>query len=388
MSLEEIKEARLKKFQKACGVFGNVFPAKVARDFSVSEAIADFTKLSRSKKELSLCGRIFSVREHGAIIFCGFKDGSFDEEKNETASFQAFLSSDILGGENFPLFMETVDIGDFVEFKGSFFLTKTKEKTIRVSGWRIISKSMNPLPEKWHGITDAEEKFRKRYLDLLMSDETKKPFYARTKIVNEIRNFLNKNGFLEVETPVLQPVASGALAEPFKTHHNTLDADLYLRIAPELYLKKLLIGGIEKVYELGKNFRNEGVDVTHNPEFTMLEFYQAYKDSSFMMKFVEDMLKTVVKKISGRLVVDYEGEKINFSKKFATISFFDAIKRHALFGDAETASLEDYRLKASQLGIEFSESDSREKIADYLFKKVCRPKIIQPTFVIGHPMGL
>lgn len=381
MRLEEIRKVRVQKKNKLEEKAGSVFPAKISQDFTINEVLANFSKLSRRKKPMLLVGRVFAIRTHGGITFCDFKDGS-------GGALQAYLKKDIIGRENFLFFEENVDVGDFVEFKGSLFKTKKREKSVKVSSWRVVSKSLRPLPEKWHGLSDVEERFRRRYLDLLMNEEVRERFIVRSKIINETKNFLNRYGFLEVETPVLQSLAGGALAEPFKTHHNALDIDLFLRIAPELYLKRLLVGGFEKVYEIGRNFRNEGIDATHNPEFTMLEFYQAYKDSSFAMGFVENLMKNLSKKIFGKSAVKYEDKQISFSKKFAEIPFFDVLKRYALINDVEDLSKEDMGLKARQFGIEVSSSDSKEKIADNIFKKVCRPKLVQPTFVVDHPLAI
>lgn len=388
MSLEEIRDIRIQKLGKISQTQQEVFPAKVSRDFSLSEVVDKFSKLSRRRKPLMLCGRIFGFRSHGGVIFCDFKDGSILKKERKTASLQAYLKKDILTDEKFSFFEENVDVGDFVEFQGSLFKTKRGEKSIKVSSFRVIAKSLRPLPEKWHGLSDTEERFRKRYLDLLMNGDVNATFVLRSKIISEVRNFLNGKDFLEVETPMLQPMAGGAMAEPFKTHHHALDIDLFLRIAPELYLKRLLIGGFEKVYEIGRNFRNEGIDQTHNPEFTMLEFYQAYKDAAFARSLVEDLFKTVVKKIFNKQIISYEGNQISFSSKFSVVSFADILKRHALISNAEEASREDFKLKAQQFGIEVAVSDSAEKIADNIFKKICRPKIIQPTFVIDIPLGI
>ncbi len=387
MSLEELRQIRIKKLDKIKKNFDGAYPAKVFRDFSVEEVLANFQKFSKNKKPVFLTGRIFGIRKHGGIIFCDFTDG-FLGSKEEKISLQIYLKKDEVGEEQFDLFDEVVDVGDFVELNGSLFKTQKGEKSIKVSSWRIISKGLRPLPEKWHGISDVEERYRRRFLDLLMNKEVSEGFVLRSKLITEIRSFLNKDGFTEVETPMLQPMAGGALAKPFKTHHNALDMDLFLRIAPELYLKRLLVGGFEKVYEIGRNFRNEGIDATHNPEFTMLEFYQAYKDAEFGREFVEALIKTLVKKIFNKKNIEYEGNKISFSKNFAIMSFYDVLKRHALINNPESASLEDFRLKAQQFGVEISESDSKEKIADNIFSKVCRHKLVQPTFIIDHPLGL
>jgi len=388
MSLEEIKQVRIQKLQKIKKDRGEVFPSSVFRDFPLSEIAGDFSKLSRRRKPLSLVGRLFGLRSHGGVIFADFKDGSLAGKEMKPAMLQAYLKKDILGEEQFSFFEENADVGDFVEFKGSLFKTKKGERSIKVSSFRIIAKSLRPLPEKWHGLSDVEERFRKRYLDLLMNDEVNTGFVLRSRIIWEIRNFLNQKGFLEAETPMLQPLAGGALAQPFKTHHNALDIDLFLRIAPELYLKRLLIGGMEKVYEIGRSFRNEGIDATHNPEFTMLEFYCAYEDAVFGRRLVENLFKAVIKKIFNKYVIIHEDKQISFSSPFAVITFSDILKRHALISNPEGASRDDFVLKARQFGIDVASSDSKEKIGDNIFKKICRPKIIQPTFVIDHPLAI
>ncbi len=237
--LDDIRQERIKKLNRLKETGINPFPLKISRDFFVSGAIKDFAKLSKRKKPLFLAGRVLAIRSHGGSVFCDFNDGS--------GTFQAFLKKDILGVE-FSLFEATVDIGDFIEWKGNLFLTKKKEKTIQVISWRMLAKSLRPLPEKWHGLVDVEERFRKRYLDVLMNPEVKEKFFLRSRLVSAIRAFFDENGFSEVETPMLHPLAGGAAAEPFKTHQNSLDMDLYLRIAPELYLKRLLIAGMNKVY--------------------------------------------------------------------------------------------------------------------------------------------
>jgi lysyl-tRNA synthetase class 2 len=388
MSLEEIRSARVNKLTKLEELEKDTFPIKTSRDFTVGEALKSFPKLSRRKKDIHLAGRVFSIRAHGGVIFCDFKDGSLVEEGKETklASLQAYLRKDILTADEFNLFKETVDIGDFLEFKGSLFLTKKREKSIKVSAWRMLSKGLRPLPEKWHGLSDVEERFRKRYLDLLMNEGVNLRFVLRSRVISETRNYFAKHGFLEVETPILQPLPGGALAEPFKTHHNALDSDLYLRIAPELYLKRLLVGGYEKIYELGRNFRNEGIDSTHNPEFSMLEFYQAYKDADSIRPFVENLIKTLIKKAIRKRILQFNDQKISFAKKFTVISFYEVLKRYALVSDPINATREELNLKAKQFGIEVSGSDSKEKIMDNIFKKMCKPKLIQPTFVVDYPV--
>ena len=250
----------------------------------------------------------------------------------------------------------------------------------------MLSKSLRPLPEKWHGMTDVEERFRKRYLDILMNEEVKGRFVLRSRLISEIRKFLDGENFLEVETPILHQLSGGANAEPFLTRHNALNIDLYLRIAPELYLKRLLVAGFDKIYEIGRLFRNEGIDPVHNPEFTELELYEAYQDSDGLRNFLETFVKAIVKKFFGKKKLEYAEHKIEFGKKFKEISFYDALSRYAFVMNPESVSLRELALKAKQFGIDARESDSRWKIADHIFKKICRPKIIQPTFVVNYPL--
>lgn len=367
-SLEEIRNERIKKLEilKEKGI--EPYPVSVSRDFAISELLDNFPKLSKRKKPFFAVGRIMAIRSHGGSIFFDINDGS--------RQMQAYLKKDEIGEKQFSLFTEIIDIGDFVELKGILFKTKKKEKTIKVSQWKMITKSLRPLPAQWYGLQDVEERFRKRYLDLLMNEGIKERFLSRSKIISELRTFLDKEGFIEVETPILQPIAGGALAEPFKTHHNALDMDLYLRIAPELYLKELLIGGITKVYELGRSFRNEGIDVTHNPEFTLIEVYEVYRDAEYLRKFITKIIKNIIKKAGGKN-----------EKEFNVITYFNALKKYALIVDPSKSTREDLALKAKQFGIDVKDFETKEKIMDNIFKKLCRPKIIQPTFVIDYPTG-
>ena len=376
-SFEEIRNERIKKLNilKTAGM--NPYPIESKKDYSTAEVIDDFSKLSKRKKPFFMAGRVMTVRGHGGSTFFDFSDGE--------GKMQAYLKKDEIGLEGYQLFIDVVDTGDFVELKGVLFKTKKNEKTLKVLAWKMLSKSVRPLPDKWHGLSDVEERFRKRYLDLLMSPEVKNRFVIRSKIISEVRNFLNKENYLEVETPILQSLAGGATAEPFMTHHRTLDMDLYLRIAPELYLKKLLIGGFSKVYEIGRNFRNEGISPTHNPEFTMLEFYEAYSDAQSQRAFIEKMLKTIMKNIFKKFSVGYNGNIIDFSKKFSIISYFDLLKKYTLMVNPSALSRNDIALKAKQFGITVENHEAKEKIIDNIYKKICRPKLIQPTFIIDYP---
>lgn len=355
-----------------------VYPSKTKRTHKIAEALGGFSKLSKLEKEVVLVGRIKSQRGHGGIIFCNIEDG--------TGRIQVFFKKDRMGEKRYKFFIDNFDIGDFIEARGILFETKTKEKTIKVSDFKMLAKSLLPLPEKWHGLTDIEDRFRKRYLDLVFNPEVKKNFKLRSRIISEIRNFLEDEGFLEVETPVLQPIYGGAKAKPFKTHLNALDIDLYLRISPELYLKRLLVGGFEKVYEIGRCFRNEGMDKAHNPDFTMLEFYWAYADYKDLMKLTEKMIGGLVKSIFGKSYIEYEGKRINFKTPWPRLEFEQVLKKETgiNLGEINEEALEK---KAKELGIEVKKGEDKAGIADEIYKKYCLPKILQPTFVTNHPLG-
>ncbi len=299
-NIEELRKVRIQKLNNLIKAGINPYPAEVLRTHTNKETLDAFKKLVN--KKTVLVGRIRSIREHGGSTFCHIDDGS--------AEIQIYFRKDKVGEKQYKLFLENIDIGDFIEVTGKLFLTKKGEKTLEVLNWRIISKALLPLPVEWYGLEDIEERFRKRYLDLILNKEIKEKFIKRSEIIKKIRKFLGENGFLEVETPMLQTIAGGAKAKPFKTHLNALDMDLCLRIAPELYLKRLLVGGFEKIYELGRNFRNEGMDREHNPEFTMLEFYAAYWDYQTMMDFTEKLLKALDKKIFGKKFKKVEYSKI------------------------------------------------------------------------------
>ncbi|TSC76159.1 MAG: lysyl-tRNA synthetase, class II [Parcubacteria group bacterium Gr01-1014_33] len=379
MPFDDIRNERLKKLQtlKEKGI--DPYPAHTERGLLVAEVLKKFSALAKSKKSVVAAGRVMTKREHGGSTFFDVEDTS--------GKIQGYAKEDILK-ENYLLFLQTVDIGDFVEIEGTLFETKKKEKTIEVSRWAMLSKSLRPLPEKWHGLQDVEERFRKRYLDLLMNEGVQNRFQLRAQLITAVRAFHEENGFLEVETPMLHPIPGGALAKPFITHHNALDIDLYLRVAPELYLKRLLVGGCERVFEIGKCFRNEGIDITHNPEFTMLESYAAYWDEEQMMDFVENLFVAVAKKLGKDEGIMWEGKKIIFKKPFSRISFKDLLARYAQVSDYHNEAQESLRMRARQLGIEIEPETEKAKIADEIFKKICGPYLSHPTFVIHHPIDI
>ena len=376
--IDELRKIRLKKLEAIRKAVLASYPEKTKRTHKISEILEDFSSLARLKKEIILVGRIKSLREHGGSTFLDIEDGS--------GQIQAYFRKDRIGESGYGFFLDNFDIGDFIEIKGVLFKTKKGEKTIEANDFKMLAKSLLPLPEKWHGLKDIEERFRKRYLDLIFNPEVKKKFEVRSKIIREIREFLEKEGFLEVETPILQPIYGGAKARPFKTYLNALDMDLYLRISPELYLKRLLVGGFEKVYEIGRVFRNEGMDRFHNPDFTMLEFYWAYADYKDLMKLTERIFETLLKKIFGSLEIKYEGKKINFKTPWPRLEFSQLLRKYTKI-NLEEINLEALKKEAQKLGVSFEKSAGKAEIADEIYKKFCRPKIWRPTFIINHPLG-
>ncbi|MCK4453820.1 lysine--tRNA ligase [Candidatus Parcubacteria bacterium] len=377
-TVEGIRKTRLKKLKAIQKAGLLAYPLETKRTHTCLEAIKDFNKLSPSQKEIVLTGRIRSMREHGGSTFLHIEDSS--------SRIQAYFKKDRLGEKNYKFFLDNFDIGDFIEVRGILFKTKRGEKTLEVSNYKILAKALLSLPEKWHGLKDVEERYRKRYLDLIFNPGVKEKFILRAKIIKEIRDFLEKKGFLEVETPILQPIYGGAKAKPFKTHLNALNMDLFLRIAPELQLKKLLVGGFEKVYEIGRLFRNEGMDREHNPEYTSFELYWTYKDYKELMKFVEEIFQNLVKKIFGKLEIEYEGKKINFKTPWPRIEFSQIIRKYAKI-NLDEISEKALTEKARKLGVKLTKGAGKAEIADEIFKKFCRPKIWQPCFIIHYPLG-
>ncbi len=373
-TIDEIRKNRIKKLKAIENAGFLAYPGQTKRTHTCKEAIESFSKLVRMKKEIILAGRIMSLRQHGGLVFSNIKDGSTE--------IQVLFKKDRIGEKSFQFFLDNFDIGDFIEIRGILFKTKKGEKTLEVADYKILTKSLLPLPEKWHGLKDVEERYRKRYLDLIFNREVKEKFELRSKIVKELRSFLESKGFLEVETPILQSVYGGAAAKPFKTHLNALDINLYLRISPELYLKRLLVGGFEKVYEIGRCFRNEGIDRAHNPDFTMLEFYWAYADYKDLMKFTEEMFGSVLKSLFGKTSIEYNGKKLNFKAPLKRIEFNQLFKKHTKI-DLEEINENALRKEAKKLGME--SKGGKFEIADEIFKKTIKSKIEQPCFIIHYP---
>ncbi len=354
------------------------YPARSKKSFEIEQALSGFSKISRSKKEIFLVGRVMAIRQHGGSAFFDLQDGS--------GRIQIFVRRNTIGPRPFDFFKENVDTGDFVQVKGVLFKTKTGEKSLKAYGLVLLTKSLFPLPSEWYGLKDQELRYRQRYLDILLNPEIRQIFEMRSRLIAEIRFFLEAKGFLEVETPILQTQYGGAKAQPFRTHLNALDLDLFLRIAPELYLKRLLIAGFDKVYELARNFRNEGIDRAHNPEFTMLEFYWAYANYKDLMKLNEEMFKALAKRIHGGLKFKYGEGVIDLKTPWPRIEFGQLIKKETgidIFEVDERALKE----KAKKLDVEIPKGASKAEIADLIYKKYCRPKIWSPTFIIHHPVG-
>ncbi|MFC1595035.1 lysine--tRNA ligase [Patescibacteria group bacterium] len=380
MYFDDLQKVRLEKLSHLKEVFGDVFPARAVRSHAIKEVVKDFSKFTKKKSPINIVGRILRIRSHG--------DSTFFDIEESWSVIQCYIKKDVVKEKMYDLFQDNIDAGDFVEISGKAFLTKKKEKTIKVISWKPLAKSLRPLPEKWHGLQDVEDRFRKRYLDLLMNEEVRNRFLMRTEIISAIRTFLNKEDFKEVETSMLHPVAGGALAKPFVTRHNALDMDLYLRIAPELYLKRLLIGGFERIYEIGKSFRNEGIDAKHNPEFTTVEWYAAYWDEENMMECVERFMRFILKSLKLKNKISFDEKTITFGKKFSRVEFKEILKRHAFILDYNKETRESIALKAKRFGIKTETFESKAKIADEIFKKVCRPHIIQPTFITKLPLEI
>ncbi len=322
-----------------------------------------------------IAGRVMSLRGHGKTAFFHIKDAS--------GRMQAYARKDVLGDADYEIFKK-IDIGDIVGVEGNIFRTHSGELTIKAVKAEILTKSLLPLPEKWHGLKDKEIRYRKRYLDLIVNEDVKKVFETRVKMVKGIRDFLDSRGFLEVETPMMHPIPGGAKAKPFLTHHNTLGMELYMRIAPELYLKRLLVGGFEKVYEINRNFRNEGISIKHNPEFTMLELYVAYGDHRTVMRIMEDIVVDLADKILGTRVITYQNEKIDLSPPWKKISMAGAIKEYAGV-DAERATDEELKKILTEKKIETRKGITRGELITLVFDGIVEAKLIQPVFITDFP---
>ena len=330
-------------------------------------------------KEVVVAGRMMSKRVMGKASFCNVQDLK--------GGIQCYVARDAVGEDSYKDFKK-FDIGDIIGVRGEVFKTKTGEISIHASAVTLLSKSLQVLPEKFHGLTNTDMRYRQRYVDLIVNPEVKDTFVKRSKIIKEIRNFLDGRGFMEVETPMLVSNAGGAAARPFETHYNALDEDVKLRISLELYLKRLIVGGLEKVYEIGRVFRNEGVDTRHNPEFTLMELYQAYTDYYGMMELTENMFRYLAEKVCGSAVITYNGVEIDLSKPFARLTMNDAIKKYAGIDFDEVKTDEEAKALAKEHHIEYEERHTKGDIINLFFEEYCEKELIQPTFIMDHPLAI
>ena len=343
-------------------------------DYNERRAIMDASPI-----EVSIAGRMMFKRVMGKASFCNIQDLK--------GKIQVYVARDAIGEEAYADFKKS-DIGDIYGIKGYVFRTKTGEISVHAVEMTMLTKSLQILPEKFHGLTDTDTRYRQRYVDLIMNDESKNVFIKRSQIIKEIRNFLAERDFMEVETPMLVSNAGGAAARPFDTHYNALDEDVKLRISLELYLKRLIVGGMERVYEIGRVFRNEGVDTRHNPEFTLMELYQAYTDYEGMMELTESMFKYLAEKVCGTSKIMYNGMEIDFGKPFERITMIDCIKKYAGIDFDTVATDEEAKALAKEHHVEFEERHTKGDIVNLFFEEFCEKNLIQPTFVMDHPLAI
>jgi len=344
--------------------------------FEKSVNIGDLVQGFEEGREVSLAGRIMAIRSHGKSCFIDVKD--------PTGKIQNYVKSAELGEAGIAVF-ENLDIGDIIGLKGKTFKTRTGEPTVHISELVILSKAIRPLPEKWHGLKDIETRYRQRYVDLIVNKEVKDVFELRSRMISRIRAFLDERGFLEVETPMMQPLAGGATAKPFKTHHEALGIDLYLRIAPELYLKRLLVGGFEKVYEINRNFRNEGLSPRHNPEFTMMEIYAAYANYEDMMDLTQDLISDLAQRLFGKYAITRGDTQIDLSPPWERIPFREAIIKYS---GIDYKAGKDLKKIAKDMDLDIKDAKLDEEIANKIFEKTVEPKLTKPTFITDYPARL
>ncbi|MBR2998001.1 MAG: lysine--tRNA ligase [Bacilli bacterium] len=373
---EVIRRNKLDEIRKTC----NPYPAKYERTHTLKEA----KNIEDGTKDVKLAGRVGFARKMGKLSFVKIKDLE--------ANFQLEFREDVIGEERYDFFKRLIDSGDFIGAKGEIFTTQTGEKTLRVEEFDFLGKALRPLPEKFHGLQDTELKYRERYVDLITNEESRKVFYGRSKFYLFLRNYLDKHGFLEVETPIIQTSVSGATAKPFFTHYNALDLDCNLRIAPECYLKELIAGGYDRVYEVAKCFRNEGMDPQHNPEFTQVEWYASYWDFEDNIVFFEDFLKEAFTYLTGSAIITYQGNELDFSKPFERINYVEKMREILGFDFLNETNIDEYKSKVVEKGF-FTEKDMAEyksisQLTDFLYKKLLRANIVGPVVMYNYPASL
>ena len=373
---EKIRREKLEEISKVC----NPYPAKYERTHTLKEVAL----LEDGTKDVKIAGRVVFARKMGKLSFVRIRDIE--------ASFQLEFKIDLLGEEKYSFFKKLIDGGDFIGAKGEIFTTQTGEKTLRVEEFEFLGKALRPLPEKFHGLTDTEIKYRERYVDLIMNEDSRKVFLGRSKYNLFVREFLSKHGFLEVETPIIQTSVSGASAKPFFTHYNALDIDCNLRIAPECYLKECIAGGFDKVFEVAKCFRNEGMDPQHNPEFTQIEWYCAYWDFEDNIKFFHNLIKESMEFLTGSSIVEYQGNTIDFGKEWERINYIEKMNEILGFEFLNETNVDEYKEKVVDKGLfslkEMDECKSIPQLTDFLYKKLLRANIIGPVVMYNYPASL
>ncbi|MDY4997243.1 MAG: lysine--tRNA ligase [Bacilli bacterium] len=374
---ELVRREKLEKIKEYC----NPYPEK----YEITNSIKEARELVDGTQDVKIAGRIIFMRKMGKLSFLRIRDIE--------ASIQVSMQLDLVGEEAYKFMKTSIDVGDFIGVKGEIVTTQTGEKTLRTHEFEFLGKALKPLPEKFHGLSDQELKYRNRYVDLIMNEDARERFLLRSKLIWEIRSFLNNHGYVEIETPILNNKASGAMAKPFKTHHNALDIDLYLRIAPETYLKRAIIGGFTKVFEFARCFRNEGMDTTHLQDFTMLEGYGAYLNYEDNMKFLQEMIQTVVKNLFGKLELTIDGTTVDISGDWESISMRDLILKYTPIDIYEYDTKEKLLEKIKQEKIEIDSETPLENLGygnlvDQLYKKVARPHVVKPCFLTKHPISL
>lgn len=374
---ELVRREKLEKIKEYC----NPYPEK----YEITNSIKEARELVDGTENVKIAGRIIFMRKMGKLSFLRIRDIE--------ASIQVSMQLDLVGEEAYKFMKTSIDVGDFIGVKGEIVTTQTGEKTLRTHEFEFLGKALKPLPEKFHGLSDQELKYRNRYVDLIMNEDSRERFLLRSKLIWEIRSFLNNHGYVEIETPILNNKASGAMAKPFKTHHNALDIDLYLRIAPETYLKRAIVGGFTKVFEFARCFRNEGMDTTHLQDFTMLEGYGAYLNYQDNMKFLQEMIQTVVKNLFGKLELTIDGVTVDISGDWESISMRDLILKYTPIDIYEYDTKEKLLEKIKTEKIEIDSETPLENLGygnlvDQLYKKVARPHVVKPCFLTKHPISL
>jgi len=374
---EQVRRDKVDKIREFC----NPYPEKYATNYEIK----DVKNLADETTDVRVAGRIVFMRKMGKMSFLTIRDIE--------GKIQLSIKVDKVGEEKYQFFKDNIDVGDFIGATGEIFTTHTGEKTIRVDDFQFLGKALKPLPEKFHGLTDQELCYRERYVDLIMNEETRKKFLFRIEFIRELRNYLDNLNYLEIETPILNNKASGATAKPFASHHNALDIDVFLRIAPETYMKRAVVAGFTKVYEIGRCFRNEGIDQTHLQDFTMIEAYQAFYNYQDNMKLIKNMLQTIIEKVFGTLTINIEGNEIDFSGDWESVSFKDLIIKYAGIDIDVFNTKEKLLEQIKNKNIEIETETPLEKLGfgnliDALYKKVARPHLINPVYLVGHPISL